>query len=103
MLATGREEKHGIYFVKSTGGKMVATGFFTSVSQGQKHLKHQGTSKLNANCPASWIVTKHQSSIISVDSVLPIMATLSLGHVRLSHSTRSDTENYLKVLRLRGF
>ena len=46
------EEKHGTYFVKSTGSKKVATkqieyyycnrtGFFTSVGQGQRHLKRE--------------------------------------------------------------
>ena len=60
------------------------TGFFTSVGQGQRHLKSQGTAKLNTHYTASLIITKQQSGIILVDihvCTTHYGHTLSLGHV----------------------
>ena len=55
------------------------SGFFQTKSAGKRHLKSQGSSKINAHCTAVLIVTHHLlEHTILVEVVTPTMVTVKL-------------------------
>ena len=66
------------------------SGYFTTKGTGQRHLKTQGTSKINSHCIASLTVsTDMNSGYIKVQVYgTHYRHTTSLGYLRISESDR---------------
>ena len=71
------------------------SGFFAAKSSGKRHMKSQGTSKLNTYCTASITATLDNGLIRAQICNTHYGHNTSLGHLRLSESDRSSIAGQL--------
>lgn len=94
------EKKTNSWFVKATGKKGAIhstttyyycnrSGYFTSHCKNKRHLKAQGSSKLNTYCTAAIIVREtHDDKIVVQYYPTHYGHTTMLGHLRISQNER---------------